>query len=1270
VDLIAEIAGSMLQAVVITLSLSERCIMRHSTPASSPNLAHFFCAKPYFTFLAMACAALLFSTSLHAQTAGRHFLRGQVPAAVADARPLHEMAATKRLNLAIGLPLRNQAQLETLISQISDPSSPNYHHYLTAKQFAAQFGPTEADYQSMVDFAQQHGLTVTRTKASRMVLDVSGQVPDVENTFHVKMMVYQHPTRGQFYAPDREPSIDSDVNVVHVSGLSDFQPPQPMDIVTQPISAAVQPDATGSGPGGDLIGGDFRAAYAPGVTLTGSGQSVALVEFDGFYAKDVAANFAKAGVAPVPVQTVLLDGFNGTPGTANIEVTLDIMMAAYMAPDLSSVISYEGEYPADVLSQIADDDKARQISCSWQYGDNPTLDELYEQLAVQGQSFLTASGDSGSMIIYGPSDDPYVTVVGGTSLNTGGAGGPWSSETTWNNSGGGISPTYTIPSYQQGISMAANHGSTTNRNFPDVSMVGNGQIYLIYNNGAAATVQGTSISAPLWAGFTALVNQQAAAANKGPVGFLNPAIYAIGNSGNYTEDFHDITQGSNGGYTAVTGYDLVTGWGSPTGQHLIDDLSQTTSGSFTLAVANPSLTLPLGSSASTMVTIKPGSGFEGTVGLTAKSLPAGVSATFAPNGDTSPVTFTANSSATPGTYSVTVTGTNGDATSSAPVSLTIPQAAFTLSASASSLSVQPGGSNVTSTIGVVGANGFNSSVNFAVSGLPSGMTASFSAAGSKTSTVLTLDPTASLVPGTYNVVVTGTSGSATASTTIVVNASGSSFGLSASASSLTVMVDGSHATSIISVTDPVGLSGKVALAVSGAPSGMTAALSTTSTSSTSTLTVTPSATLAPGTYTLKISGTQGNTTASTPVTVVVPTPSFGLSSSASNVTLLVGSSHAIITIDVTNPTGLSGPVNLSLSGVPSGMTGSLSATSTSSGVTLILTSSASAVPGTYPVTVSGVSGTASGSTTITVTVPGPSFGLSSSASSVTLPSAGSHATSTIAVTNAQGLSSPVSLSVSGVPAGVTAALSTASTATSSALTLSLTGTAAPGTYGVVVSGISASASASVTIPVTISATASVSFGLSALPNNITLAVGGSHVTSTIALTNASGLSGNVNLTLSGVPAGVTAGLSATSIRSSSTLTLTPTADAVPGTYVVTVTGTTSTTSASVPITVTVVAPSFGLSSSVTSATLQQEASSHSLVTIDVINKVAISGGISLSVSGAPAGVTAALSSTSTLSGVSLIITSSSSAVPGTYTVTVLGTCDGTSASVSIPITVQ
>ena len=126
--------------------------------------------------------------------------------------------------------------------------------------------------------------------------------------------------------------MDASLPIADISGLNNYVLPHPRSVRTHPSVAgdAVTPKS-GSGSGGTYFGNDFRAAYVPGVTLTGSGQTLGLVEFDGYYASDISAYETTAGLPAVPLQTVLLDGYNGAPTTGansgNDEVSLDIEMA-------------------------------------------------------------------------------------------------------------------------------------------------------------------------------------------------------------------------------------------------------------------------------------------------------------------------------------------------------------------------------------------------------------------------------------------------------------------------------------------------------------------------------------------------------------------------------------------------------------------------------------------------------------------------------------------------------------------------------------------------------------------------------------------------------------------------------------------------------------------------------------------------------------------------------------------------------------------------------
>ena len=527
-------------------------------------------------------------------------LRGHVPLVVSQLSPLGRLNATNRLHLSIGLPLRNLEGLTNLLKQINDPASQNYHHYLTPEQFTEQFGPTPADYQSVLDFARTNGFNVTHTHGNRMLLGVEGMVSDVERSFHVALHTYHHPKESRdFFAPDTEPTVDARLPVLSVQGLNNYIQPRPM-LHKKP--ASVSSPANGTGPFGSYLGSDFRTAYAPGTTLNGAGQMVGLLQFDGYYPSDIATYETLAGLTNnVPLINVLLDGYDGTPGPGNDEVCLDIETSMSMAPGLAAIVVFEaGPYgnPNDILSSMVASNQIKQFSASWGYSIDRTTEQLYQQLALQGQTFLNASGDGDAWlgaIPYGSCEDPNITIVGGTTLTMNGHAGSYASEKVWNwgnvgdygwnpdgfaGSSGGISTDVLIPSWQLNVTnnSPVNHGSTTYRMVPDIALTGD-NVFVVSSGGNEGVFGGTSCASPLWAGFMALVNQQVALNGKLPIGFLAPQVYALSKTAAYTNIFHDITIGNNywdqspTNFPAVAGYDLGTGLGTPNGTNLINALA-------------------------------------------------------------------------------------------------------------------------------------------------------------------------------------------------------------------------------------------------------------------------------------------------------------------------------------------------------------------------------------------------------------------------------------------------------------------------------------------------------------------------------------------------------------------------------------------------------------------------------------------------------------------------------------------------------------------------
>ena len=472
---------------------------------------------------------------------------------------------------------------------------------LRVSEFTARFGPSQEDYDALAQYATSNGLTVVGGSRDGMDVQIEGPVAAIERAFNVRLGVYQHPTENRtFYAPDREPTVNLPFPLWHISGLDNYSIPHPMLIKKSDYSKAhgIDPETvvshatTGSGPSASFLGSDMRAAYYGG-TLTGTGQNLGLLEYAGTDLADLNTYFKNVGKSnTVPITLLSTDGtstscvYSKRSGCDDTEQTLDMTQAIGMAPGLASLVMYIGSTDTAILSAMTTHSPLpTTIGCSWGWtpSDATTDDPYFERMAAQGQNFFVASGDDSTWAARGsaeawPADDAYIVSVGGTDLITAGAAGPWLSETAWSYSGGGVSPDkIAIPSWQQiaGVINSSNKGSTTYRNGPDVSANANFTFYVCADQTACTANEygGTSFAAPMWAGYMALVNQQAAANGHATLGFINPSIYSFGVGSGYGADFHDITSGTSGSYSAVTGYDLVTGWGSPNGTGLINALA-------------------------------------------------------------------------------------------------------------------------------------------------------------------------------------------------------------------------------------------------------------------------------------------------------------------------------------------------------------------------------------------------------------------------------------------------------------------------------------------------------------------------------------------------------------------------------------------------------------------------------------------------------------------------------------------------------------------------
>ncbi len=527
----------------------------------------------FFRLALLGLALFSFLPHSRAEAAGHQILKGHVPEAVSTAPLVGPLEDTTKFHLAIGLPPQNQADLENLLKDLYDPRSTLYRKFLTPEEYAMRFGPSESDYQAVADFFRLMGMRVDRTYPNRLLMDVSGTAGDIRRVFHVQMNKYRRPDGSLFQASDSEPSLDLDISIQHVSGLDNFNRVYPK---MRKLTRSFRKYAGGLGAKNGSVqvgvtqlyrGKDLRDSYVPNLpaSVNGAGQSVGLLEYDGWYASDLTyyeTHWSPAITAPAPITYVAdtYNSFNGTPIYAldTDEVSLDIEMVVSMAPG-AQVVVYEAspDDPSlsasanDILAAMATTLRCNQVSSSWGgYGDTTTTN-LMNQLASQGQAYFEASGDYGAYVRGDPTPsiaaagDPslytsqFETLVGGTALSTTNpAGTPASisyiSEKTWNDSigasgGGSCTNLMNIPSYQAPVPMTTNGGSTQWRNLPDVSAAA-ASLLLVSENysttGKAVSylglIDGTSASSPLWAAFWSLANQQASASGKGPVGSANP----------------------------------------------------------------------------------------------------------------------------------------------------------------------------------------------------------------------------------------------------------------------------------------------------------------------------------------------------------------------------------------------------------------------------------------------------------------------------------------------------------------------------------------------------------------------------------------------------------------------------------------------------------------------------------------------------------------------------------------------------------------------------
>jgi subtilase family serine protease len=532
---------------------------------------------------------------------------------VAKSTLLSAVDAEKQISVILALPLGDTKAAAEFVRHVSDPKDPLFRKYITPEEFAHRFGADVGDCAALKAWATSNGLSIVHEAVARTFLTVRGTAAQFQSLFKTQLNTYRSSDGKEFYSASVEPTIPDAIatKVIGVIGLTNSVQYAPLAQVhrtfgeTANSPARDTDSAGGTGPGGAYSPADLRSVYRIPGFGDASPQTVAVFEQGGFFRADIDTFLDRMHLPDRPVKVVNVDGYNGSVNDLSVELeaVLDVDVVIGINPAVKEVLVYEdGIDPfavalIDALDQVATDNLARTLSISYgldevQQGDAQIAAEntALTQLAAQGITVLASSGDDGAYGRTGldyspaqleapdPGSQPLVTCVGGTTLTT----GPNVSrlaEAVWNRlgvgggaTGGGVSSYWPIPTWQTPSYVTTNGGSATYRNVPDVGALGDPYTGVaVYSklNGGWLQVGGTSLSAPIWAGYISILNSGLEYVTGQDIGFFNPTMYNLG-FGNPSGFLYPVPDGTNGnpsffgtpGYNAGLGYTNCTGAGT------------------------------------------------------------------------------------------------------------------------------------------------------------------------------------------------------------------------------------------------------------------------------------------------------------------------------------------------------------------------------------------------------------------------------------------------------------------------------------------------------------------------------------------------------------------------------------------------------------------------------------------------------------------------------------------------------------------------------------
>jgi kumamolisin len=519
----------------------------------------------------------------------KHPLLGSERKAMRGARSGGKADPAERLEVSVLLRRRAADAFKEKVKKLA--SGDRSDGYLTREEFARQFGANPEDIAAVKKFAGSHGLAIVQEDAARRTVILSGTVAQFNEAFGVDLQRFEHDggtyrgRTGPVHLPDELNGV-----VEAVLGMDNrpqasphFRPrPNYGNVRWRSLrasSSSFSPIALAS-----LY--DFPAAI-------GQGQCIAIIELGGgFRSADLSTYFSDLKLTAPSVSAVSVDhGTNhptGDPNGPDGEVMLDIEVAGAIAPGASIVVYFAPNTDAGFLDAVTTavhdtTNKPSVISISWGGPESSwtqqsmnAFDHAFQVAGAMGITVCVASGDNGSSDgvsdgadhVDFPASSPHALACGGTSLTA--SNGKITSETVWNDGanggagGGGVSNFFALPAWQQGLQVTNSQGAKSplqNRGVPDIAGDADPQTgYAVRVDGTDTVFGGTSAVAPLWAGLVARINSL-----KGnPLGYINPQLYKN------PSVLNDITQGTNGNFSAAAGWDPCTGLGTPDGQRIAD----------------------------------------------------------------------------------------------------------------------------------------------------------------------------------------------------------------------------------------------------------------------------------------------------------------------------------------------------------------------------------------------------------------------------------------------------------------------------------------------------------------------------------------------------------------------------------------------------------------------------------------------------------------------------------------------------------------------------